>query len=545
MRRSLAPLHVTKISMPIMDPEKIDTEEEDYFGNYAYPSNKPRWKKKTKQVATLGPASSTLEMIEKLFLAGADVFRLNFSHGAYDEKQKLVDIIREVEAKYRHPICILADLQGPKLRVGVFDKDKVTIREGQTFRFDMSDEPGDAGRVNLPHPEIINTLRESDVLLLDDGKLKMTVTSTGEGWVECFVNVGGSLSNRKGVNTPTVTLPISPLTPKDRKDLVFALSVGADVIALSFVQKAEDIEELQALVQGRAKILAKIEKPQAMDNLESIVRLSDAIMVARGDLGVEMNIEDVPIAQKKIISLCRSLGKPVVVATQMLESMIESPTPTRAEASDVATAIYDGADGIMLSAESAAGKYPLESVQMQQRIISRVESDPVFKDMCKRAVASQKKSATDAVTQAANNIASALDACAIVTFSARGTTTLRAAMLRPEVPVLGITPNIETARHLALAWGVYPAVVENTMADGDTVQNFRTMLTKSCSVALRKRIAEEPTDLLVVTAGLPFGTPGIANILRILPAAGPDVWDPTLTSDTDIEESFVNYDLEV
>lgn len=273
-----------------------------------------------------------------------------------------------METKYSHPICILADLQGPKLRVGVFGADKVQLVEGQQFRFDMIDEPGDAARVQLPHREIIETLDVDDVLLLDDGKLKMTVTKKGAEYVDCIVNVGGQLSDRKGVNTPTVTLPISPLTPKDRKDLDFALQVdgGVDVVALSFVQKPEDIVELKDIVKGRCRVLAKIEKPQAVQNLDAIVDLCDSIMVARGDLGVEMNPEDVPVAQKQIIAACRKLGKPVVVATQMLESMIDNPTPTRAEASDVATAIYDGADAIMLSAESAAGKWPVESVTMQQ-----------------------------------------------------------------------------------------------------------------------------------------------------------------------------------
>eukprot|EP00612_Vaucheria_litorea_P000337 CAMPEP_0171451784 /NCGR_PEP_ID=MMETSP0945-20130129/147_1 /TAXON_ID=109269 /ORGANISM="Vaucheria litorea, Strain CCMP2940" /LENGTH=486 /DNA_ID=CAMNT_0011976307 /DNA_START=326 /DNA_END=1786 /DNA_ORIENTATION=- len=483
-------------------------------------------------------------MIEKLFLAGADVFRLNFSHGKHEEKAKLVTAIREIESKYKHPIGILADLQGPKLRVGIFEHDKVVVVEGQNFRFDMSDEPGDSGRVKLPHKEIIDTLDVGDVLLLDDGKLKMTVTESGSGYVECIVNVGGNLSNRKGVNTPTVTLPISPLTPKDLEDLHFALNVEGkvDVIALSFVQKPEDIMELREIVGTKAKILAKIEKPQAVENLELIVPLCDMIMVARGDLGVEMNIEDVPIAQKQIVKCCRKLGKPVVIATQMLESMIDNPTPTRAEASDAATAIYDGVDAIMLSAESAAGKYPLESVQMQQRIITRVESDPQYKKLMAQTVKGIHMSATDAITNAAKTVADSLNAVAIITFSSRGTTTMRAAMLRPEKPILGISPNIETARGLAMTWGVYPAVIEEEDIDS-TAQKYRSMLNKSCKLALEKKVAEDPSDLLVVTAGLPFGTPGIANILRVLPAAGPDVWDPSLTNDLDeAEESYINYD---
>nr|AIT69999.1 pyruvate kinase [Colpomenia sinuosa] len=529
---------------PTFREEEVGGEPVDHFRDVAYPRNVARWKKNTKQVATLGPASCTMEQIEALFLAGVDVFRLNFSHGAHEEKAKLVVIIRTIEAKYKHPICILADLQGPKLRVGTFEHDTVNLVDGQMFRFDMDDEPGDSGRVKLPHKEIIDTLRAGDSLLLDDGKLRMTVVETGEGFVNCRVDVGGKLSNKKGVNTPTVRLPISAMTPKDRADLDFALIVpgGVDLVALSFVQKAADVQELKDIVQGKCRVMAKIEKPQAVDDLEEIVALCDAIMVARGDLGVEMPPEMVPITQKQIIDCCRRQGKPVIVATQMLESMIDNPTPTRAEASDVATAIYDGADGIMLSAESAAGKFPLESVQMQQRIITSVENDPLYRRyLLSQAEKQRTGSATDAITRAARQVADTLGAKAIVVFTSRGTTVNKAAQLRPNVPVMGVTPNIETARGLALTWGVYPAVIE---PDSDDV-NFRMMLFKCCAVAQAKLIADKPTDLLVVTAGLPFKVPGVVNILRVLPAAGPDIWDPTLTTDLDgmgHTEAYVNYD---
>eukprot|EP00904_Undaria_pinnatifida_P010330 jgi/Undpi1/6427/HiC_scaffold_20.g08908.m1 len=535
----------TKLDAAIHDSSAVIAAEEfDHFRDFAYPANKARWKKNTKQIATLGPASCTFEQIEALFLAGVDVFRLNFSHGAHEEKANLVTIIRDIEAKFKHPICVLADLQGPKLRVGVFDKDTVNLVDGQLFRFDMDDEPGDAARVKLPHKEIIDTLKEGDSLLLDDGKLRMTVVDSGEGYVSCRVDVGGKLSNKKGVNTPTVRLPISAMTSKDRADLDFALVVpgGVDVVALSFVQKAADVQELKDIVQGRCRVMAKIEKPQAVDDLEEIVGLCDAIMVARGDLGVEMPPELVPITQKRIIDCCRRQGKPVIVATQMLESMIENPTPTRAEASDVATAIYDGADGIMLSAESAAGKFPLESVGMQQKIITAVENDPLYRRYLLSQTEKQRTgSATDAITIAARQVADTLGAKAIVVFTSRGTTVNKAAQLRPNVPVMGVTPNIETARGLALTWGVYPAVIDT----GSDEVNFRTMLFKCCAVAQTKLIAEKATDLLVVTAGLPFKIPGVVNILRVLPAAGPDIWDPTLTNDLDDlahTESFVNYD---
>jgi len=509
-----------------------------------------RWRKATKQLATLGPASSSFEVIEKLFLAGADVFRLNFSHGKHEEKKALVELIRKIEEKWDHPIAILADLQGPKLRVGLFEEDKVELVEGQRFRFDLDPELGDSGRVQLPHPEIISALSAGDVLLLDDGKLRMNVERAGEDYVICNVEVGGRLSNKKGVNCPTIIVPISALTPKDLKDLDFALSINVDWVALSFVQKPEDIMEIKAIVGNKAKIMAKLEKPQAVEPqsvMEEIIRLSDGIMVARGDLGVEMFPEDVPIIQKRIIDTCRSLGKPVVVATQMLESMITSPTPTRAEASDVATAIYDGADAVMLSAESAAGKYPVESVLMQQRIINRVEGDPMYRMMTERnmeQVAGWENTATDAVTQAAKQITDTLDAKAIVVFTNTGSTVMRASKLRPRVPILGISPDLKTTRFLAMVWGVYPATAsENDMLPTDK-SVLKSMIARSCQIAMEKHICEHPTDLLVFTAGLPFGVAGVANVIRIVPALGPDAWDPKIPKDkADLgNESFINMD---
>ena len=407
----------------------------------ALPGAPERWKKATKQLATLGPASSTLAMLEKLFLAGVDVFRLNFSHGAHEEKAELVKLIRQVEAKYGHPIAILADLQGPKLRVGVFGQDKVLLSAGQKFRFDLDDEPGDAGRVKLPHPEIIATLAKGDTLLIDDGKLRMTVEKSGDEFVECVVDVGGAISDRKGVNTPSVVLPISPLTPKDRADLAFALTQSIDWVALSFVQQPKDVAELRELVKASARpdvnIMAKLEKPAAVadGSLEAIVDLCDGIMVARGDLGVEMNPEDVPIIQKKIVKCCRDRGTPVVVATQMLESMIDAPTPTRAECSDIATAIYDGADAVMLSAESAAGLYPEEAVTMQRRVISRVEADELYRARNDAEVTAPEKTATDAITAAARSVALTIGAKCMVVFTSLGTTVRRAAKGRPPVPI--------------------------------------------------------------------------------------------------------------
>ncbi|KAL3784366.1 hypothetical protein ACHAW5_005389 [Stephanodiscus triporus] len=517
-----------------------------------------RWRKRTKQLATLGPASSSLEMIETLFLAGADVFRLNFSHGSQEQKKELLMMIREVEEKYSHPIAVLGDLQGPKLRVGEFSNPKGEMLEkGQMFRLDLDEALGDSTRVMLPHPEIIAASEIDHVLLIDDGKVKLTVVGKGDKYLECRVDVPGKISNRKGVNTPDSVLDISPLTPKDRSDLEYMLEIGVDWVALSFVQQPADIEEILALIDQhlpggafRPAVMAKIEKPSCFlgDNLERIVDLCDGIMVARGDLGVECAPEDVPLLQKQIIDTCRMSGKPVVVATQMLESMIESPTPTRAEASDVATAIYDGADAIMLSAESAAGKFPEESVAMQQRIINRVEGDPHYRNYLNQITMSKGVTATDAITTAARQIAQTTDAKAIVCFTLQGTTVRRASQERPTVPILGITPFKETARQLVMSWGVYPDLprsgsfgftadeenffnYENPAVDGQNDSDFEVVLKNACRAALKKGLVNNPNDILVVTAGLPFGTPGAANIIRVLPAAGPQCWDGICRAD--------------
>mmetsp|Transcript_918 Transcript_918/g.836 ORF Transcript_918/g.836 Transcript_918/m.836 type:complete len:601 (-) Transcript_918:206-2008(-) len=517
----------------------------------AVPKLSQRWRKSTKQLATLGPASSSKEMIEKLFLAGADVFRLNFSHGSQEQKQELLTLIREIEEKYSHPIAVLGDLQGPKLRVGEFsDPNGVKLEEGQIFRLDLDDAMGDITRVKLPHPEIIEASEIGHVLLVDDGKVKLRVSGKGEGYLECTVEVEGKISNRKGVNTPDSVLDISPLTPKDRSDLEYMLGIGVDWVALSFVQRPADIEEIHALIdeklpKGAFKpaVMAKIEKPSCFeeDNLEKIVELCDGIMVARGDLGVECAPEDVPLLQKNIIDQCRDLGKPVVVATQMLESMIESPTPTRAEASDVATAIYDGADAIMLSAESAAGRYPEEAVAMQQRIINRVEGDVHYKSQLEQSAPKPHNTATDAIITAASQIASTIGAKSIVCFSLRGSTVLRAAKGRPGVPILAMSPFKETSRQLVMSWGVYPElpktgtyfsnIDEEELLDYEApvvetaTDDFDLVLRNACRAALKKGLVTDPNDLLVVTAGIPFGTPGAANVIRVVPAAGPTCWD--------------------
>ena len=466
-----------------------------------------------KIVATLGPASSSPDRIRALVAAGVDVFRLNFSHGSHDDHLDRINTVRALERELQQPIGLLADLQGPKLRVGKFADGAVDLLPGQRFRLDAIDKPGDATRVQLPHPEVLGSLRPGTDLLLDDGKLRLRILSTGgskaagNAWAEAEVVVGGRLSDRKGLNLPNMVVPLSALTPKDRTDLAFALEHGVDWIALSFVQRPEDLREARSLIEGRAALLAKIEKPSAIDSLEEIVNLSDALMVARGDLGVEMPLQEVPGLQKRIVRLARRMGKPVVVATQMLDSMVKAPVPTRAEVSDVATAVYDGADAIMLSAESASGDYPIESVQTMDAIAAQVERDPLYRGIMDAEHASPEHTAADAITAAARQVAETIAAAAIITYTMSGSTALRAARERPRSPILCLTPLLATARRLTIAWGV------NTMVSPDAV-NFADMVAKAVSLAKQSKLAK-PGDHVVVTAGVPFGTPGMTNVLRI------------------------------
>ncbi len=463
--------------------------------------------RKARIVATLGPATSDPAAIRALFEAGADVFRLNFSHGSHAEHEARYRAIRELEAETGRPIGIMQDLQGPKLRVGVFRDGGARLRQGASFRLDLDETPGDGTRAPLPHPEVFRALEPGTDVLLDDGRIRLTVRHVGRDFAETEVAVGGEITDHKGVNLPGVVLPISPITEKDRADLRFGLSLGVDWVALSFVQRPEDVAEARKLIAGAAAVITKLEKPAAIERLDEIVELSDAVMVARGDLGVELPPEDVPILQKEIIRACRLAGRPVVVATQMLESMIHSPTPTRAEASDVATAIYEGADAVMLSAETAAGEYPLAAVEIMDRVIGRVERDPRFRRVMDAEHPEPEATAADAITAAARQVATTISAKAIVTYTTSGSTTLRAARERPDVPILCLTPNLATARRLALTWGVH------TVHTAD-VSSVEEMVEHAHLHAVEEGFAE-PGDRLVTTAGMPFGTPGATNLLRI------------------------------
>ncbi|MFP6708483.1 MAG: pyruvate kinase [Alphaproteobacteria bacterium] len=461
----------------------------------------------TKIIATLGPASSDPKMIAALHVAGVDLFRLNFSHGEHGDHQSRLSAIREVEQMAGTPIGVIADLQGPKIRIGTITDGAVELLRGASFRLDLTDRPGDENRAPLPHPEVFAALESGMDLLIDDGKIRLTVLEAGADFAGCEVVTGGRLSDRKGVNLPQALLPMGAMTTKDQADLRFALDAGVDWVALSFVQRPEDIAETRRLIAGRAAIMAKIEKPAAMQQIDEIIELSDAIMVARGDLGVELPVEEVPALQKDLVRRARRAGKPVVVATQMLESMIAAPVPTRAEVSDVATAVYDGADAVMLSGETAAGAHPLAAVEVMDRVATKVEGDPGYRNIMDSEHADPEATSADAITAAARQVAGTISASAIVTYTTSGSTALRAARERPPVPILVLTPSLVTARRLAVAWGL--SCVHSADASG-----FTDMVDRACRAAADRGIALSG-DRLVITAGVPFGTPGATNSLRI------------------------------
>ena len=475
---------------------------------------KPR-ARKVKILATLGPASSTREMIAKLIEAGADAFRINMSHGDQAEKAKLVAIIRGLEKQIGRPTTILFDLQGPKLRVGDFKGGSAMLESGQRFVLDMGKAKGDANRVQLPHPELFAALKAGDRLLIDDGKVRLKALSVGPDRIEAEVLVGGKVSDHKGVNVPDVVVPIPALTDKDKSDLAFALAQGADYIALSFVQRPEDIAEARLLVGDKAALLAKIEKPQAIERLDEILELADAVMVARGDLGVELPPEGVPPLQNKIVAAARQAGKPVVVATQMLESMIVSPTPTRAEVSDVANAIYEGADAIMLSAESAAGQYPVESVAMMDKIGRSVEADPVYARRIQFTETPAEATAADALSESAAQIVRILSAKLMACYTSSGSTARRIARERAPVPTLVMTASLAVARRLGLQWGVHAVQTRD-------VSNFEEMVGKARRMALRHHLAQ-PGDRMVIMAGVPFKTVGSTNVIHVVRLAGDEL----------------------
>jgi pyruvate kinase len=461
-----------------------------------------------KIVATMGPASDPPERLAMLIQAGVDCFRLNFSHGSKDDHARRLAAIRAAEEQAGSAVGVFADLQGPKIRVGSFEGGEIKLKFNEVVTLEASTEPGSHGLIRLPHPEIVNALEEGDILKLDDGKLQITVIERGRTQLKARVDHGGVLKNQKGLNVPTRRIPISALTPKDREDLAFALDLGVDYIALSFVQHPEDVREARELIKDRAGIISKIEKPSALERIEEIVELSDAVMVARGDLGVELPPEQVPIAQRKIIRAARAAGRPVIVATHMLESMVEAATPTRAEASDVATAVYQGADAVMLSAESAVGRHPQSAVAIMDRIIRAVEEDNEYWTSLPRDMTPPQATTADAIALSARHIADVIGCAALVAYTSTGSTAFRVARERPRCGVIGLTPFIETARKLSLVWGVRSMVTED-------VSNVEEMVDKA-DAAVRKLGVAEVGDRIAVIAGIPFGRAGKTNTIRVL-----------------------------
>ena len=463
--------------------------------------------RKSRIVATLGPASRAPETVVALARAGADVFRLNFSHGSQEDHASAYDAVRAAEREIDRPLGILADLQGPKLRVGVFARGREFLEAGSMYRLDMEKTPADARRAYLPHPEIFAALKPGADVLIDDGKVRLRVETCGPEFAELKVIGEGFVSDRKGVNVPSVVIPLSPLTPKDRKDLAYALRLGVDWVALSFVQRAQDMAELRQLVGDKAAVLAKIEKPAGLDNLDEILDLCHGVMVARGDLGVELAPEDVPVAQKTIVRAARDRGIPVIVATQMLESMITSPAPTRAEATDVANAVYEGADALMLSGESAAGQYPVQAVEMMDRIIARTERDPNWPALMDAEHPRPSEGDRDAIPAAARVAGVAAKAGCLAAYTTGGATAMRLARERPLQPVLALTPSDRVARRLALVWGLEPKVTQDPK---DLDEMTRTAVDAAASMGL-----VQPGGAILVVAGVPFGTPGATNLLRL------------------------------
>ncbi len=472
-------------------------------------------RRRVKVLATLGPASATEETIAALLAAGADAFRVNMSHGTVAQRGALIAAVRAVEKTTGRPLAILADLQGPKLRVGRFAAGSAELKNGAAFRLDRDVTAGDATRVCLPHKQLFTALAPGARVLIDDGRLVLRVVAVSPTTIDCTVVTGGRISDNKGVNVPDVVVPLPALTAKDRADLAFVLEQGVDWVGLSFVQRPEDVAEARALIGGKAALLAKIEKPAALERLAEILELADAVMVARGDLGVELPPEQVPPAQKRIVAMARALGKPVVVATQMLESMITAPTPTRAEVSDVATAIYDGADAVMLSAESAAGQFPVEAVRMMDSIAREVEADPGYFGRVQYSGTEAGSTTASAMSAAAASISRIVAARAMVCFTISGSTAARAARERAAVPVLCLTPRQATARRMALVWGVHALVTRD-------VTSFEEMVEKAKRMALRTRIAKGG-DALVLIAGVPFSTPGTTNVVHVVRLTGSEL----------------------
>ncbi len=470
----------------------------------------PNLFRKNKIVCTIGPASGSDQMIKKLALAGMNVARLNFSHGTYEQHATHIEAIRRVSSKLSLPLAILQDLPGPKIRTGELKEEAVWLKEGDDFTLTSKGIVGDEHVASVSLASLPNDVSPGNIIFLNDGAIKLEVASTTNSEIRCKVVVGGILTPKRGVNIPGVRLNVPSITDEDLSHLLFGLEHGVDFVALSFVREADDVRQVRQILQAKGAevpLIAKIEKHEAVDNIDEIIAEADGIMVARGDLGVEIPLKRVPLVQKEIISKCNRVGKPVIVATQMLQSMIHSPFPTRAEVSDVANAILDGTDAIMLSGETAIGKYPKEATLMMRQIAIETEIALPYHRILSEKTETVIPQTDDAISYAACHIAEQLGAAGIIAYTTSGSTAQRVAKYRPKAPILAITPKDSVRRKLALYWGVHPYKVTE-------YASVEEMFEQGAQLAIRLGLAKRG-DLVVVTAGVPLRVPGSTNMLKV------------------------------
>lgn len=466
--------------------------------------------RRTKIVCTIGPASEDKNILREMVASGMDIARFNFSHGSHEEHGKRMDAVREAAEELGKPVAIMLDTKGPEIRTGLLEGQTIELVEGEEVLLTIKETKGRKGIIPISYKNLAQDVKQGSIVLIDDGALKLEVVSLEGDDVLCRVINGGTLKERKGVNLPGVSVKLPAVTEKDVADLQFGIEKGVDFIAASFMRKAEDVMKVRRVLEeggSKAHIIAKIEHPDAIDNIDSIIEVSDGIMVARGDLGVELNPEEVPLIQKMIIEKCNKVGKPVITATQMLESMIGHPRPTRAEASDVANAILDGTDAVMLSGETAAGKYPVEAVRFMCQIAVRTEEALRYKEVVGKKEILPPKTVADAISHASCQTANELNAAAILTPTESGSTARMVAKYRPYAPIVAATPNPDVVRKLALTWGVCPLLVERTY-------NTDAVVDAAVQGALKEGMINEG-DLIVITAGLPIGVSGATNLLKV------------------------------
>lgn len=466
--------------------------------------------RRTKIVCTIGPASENLDILKKMISAGMNVARMNFSHGDHQDHGRRIALVRQAAKELGANIAIMLDTKGPEIRLGTFQEEPIFLRAGERFTLTTDEIEGDEHRVSVTYKDLPLDVEKGAKILIADGLIELEVLEVSNTEVHCQVINGGELKSRKGVNLPDVRVNLPALTDKDIADIIFGIEQQVDFIAASFIRKASDvlaIRDILEIHEADINIISKIESREAVDNIDGILRVSDGIMVARGDLGVEIPAEDVPMIQKTLIDKCNKVGKPVITATQMLESMTHNPRPTRAEASDVANAILDGTDAIMLSGESAAGNYPVEAVQTMNRIARRVEAAFPYENYIKKHNDAETKTVTDGISHAVCSISSELGASAILTATASGHTARMISKYRPKAPIVAVTPYPKVERKMALVWGVHPLINRD-------IHSTDEMIAETVEVALQAGYIKAG-DLVVITAGVPVGVHGTTNLLKV------------------------------